>query len=420
MSNVKLYQHQVDALKSTADLNKVAYYLDMGLGKTYVGSVKMEQLALKANLLICQCSKIKDWMEHFRNNHPTYKVFNLRNEKELNLFLNATEKSVGVINYELAFRRKSLTELNEFTLMLDESSIIQNEMTKQAKFILKLSPTNVILLSGSPSSGKYELLWSQLKLLGWKISKDLFWKQYVDVEYLDVGGFPVKTVRGYKNVDRLKNKLAEYGAVFMKSEEVFDLPDQVPQYIEIPVTKEYRRFMKDCIVTVEDIELVGDSTLNKRLYARQLCGQYNEDKLQAFADVLASTEDRLIVFYNFNEELKRMIEVVGNRPCSIVNGTTKDLTNYETQSNSVTFVQYQAGAMGLNLQKANKIIYFTLTQSCSAWMQSKKRTHRIGQTKTCFYYYLMCENSVEFDILRALEQGRDYNDELFKKYEESV
>ena len=99
----------------------------MGLGKTYVGSVKMEQLALKANLLICQCSKIKDWMEHFRNNHPTYKVFNLRNEKELNLFLNATEKSVGVINYELAFRRKSLTELNEFTLMLDESSIIQND-----------------------------------------------------------------------------------------------------------------------------------------------------------------------------------------------------------------------------------------------------------------------------------------------------
>lgn len=30
MSNVKLYQHQVDVLNATKDLNRVGYYLDMG------------------------------------------------------------------------------------------------------------------------------------------------------------------------------------------------------------------------------------------------------------------------------------------------------------------------------------------------------------------------------------------------------
>ena len=63
---------------------------------------------------------------------------------------------------------------------------------------------------------------------------------------------------------------------------------------------------------------------------------------------------------------------------------------YECVENSVTFIQYQAGAMGGNFQKANKIIYYTLPLgkgSCDLWEQSKKRIHRIGQDKSCFYYY---------------------------------
>ena len=35
---MELYPHQQEALKLTEGENKVAYYLDMGLGKTYVGS----------------------------------------------------------------------------------------------------------------------------------------------------------------------------------------------------------------------------------------------------------------------------------------------------------------------------------------------------------------------------------------------
>src|SRR5690606_34041915 len=96
---------------------------------------------------------------------------------------------------------------------------------------------------------------------------------------------------------------------------------------------------------------------------------------------------------------------------------TKDLTAYETQDDSITFVQYQAGAMGLNLQKANKAIYFTLPQSSKLFEQSKKRIHRIGQNNRCFYYYLICIDSVEEDILLTLKMRKDYTDELFRAYE---
>ena len=54
---------------------------------------------------------------------------------------------IGVINYELTFRRNVLKTLTGFTLMLDESSLIQNENAKRSKFILGLDVYKRQLLS---------------------------------------------------------------------------------------------------------------------------------------------------------------------------------------------------------------------------------------------------------------------------------
>ncbi|MCQ2978258.1 MAG: SNF2-related protein [Clostridia bacterium] len=422
---MKLYQFQEQVLKDTEVKNKVAYYLDMGLGKTFVGAEKMIQLGANINLVICQKSKIDDWIEHFEKNYPTRIVIDLTKLKpkqfiEIQGFGTRGKKQVVlIINYELAFRRKELLQLKDFTLMLDESSMIQNETAKRTKFILKLQPKNIILLSGTPTSGKYENLISQIHLLGWKISKDLFYRQYIDYHYDDNAGFPIMIIDGYKNVERLKTKLREYGAVFMKTEEVFDLPDQIFNIVSIDTTKEYRKFKKDKIVSIGEKEFVGDTILTKMLYERMLCGSYNPEKLEALKDLITSTEDRLIVFYNFNEELRAIEDICLelDRPLSIVNGQTKDLSCYEEYENSITAIQYQAGAMGLNLQKANKIVYFTLPLSSELFEQSKKRTHRIGQGRTCFYYWIICKNSIEEKILATLKMRKDYTDDLFKEEE---
>lgn len=422
---VQLYPHQQKALEETEQFNKVGYFLDMGLGKTFVGSEKSRFLK-EPLLLICQKSKIEDWFNHF-DEHYDCRLYDLTRKNDLFNYLNDAVHpdipSIGIINYELAFRRPELLNLEHFTLMLDESSMITNPTAKRTKFIHKLKPDNCILLSGTPTGGKYEKLWSQLKLLGWNISKDLFYRQYVVTEWIDDdSGFRIPVITGYKNVDRLKSKLKQHGCIFMKTEEVFDLPEKIQIPVMVNNTKEFSRFMRNSIVELPDgTELIGDTALTKRLYARQLCGQYSKAKMAAFVDLVGSTDDRLIVFYNFTEELNLMKETVAlmDKPISIVNGETKDLTAYENYSDSVTFVQYQAGAMGLNLQKSNKIIYFTLPQSSELFEQSMKRIHRIGQSKNCFYYILMVKNSVEGVILETLKMRKDYDDELFKEYEET-
>lgn len=430
---MELYQHQKQVLSDTERFNRVGYFLDMGLGKTFVGSEKMIQLATGVNIIICQKSKVDDWHTHMALYYAIGQkncIYDLTEKEQFKSFFKNVSDCIltqmthtGIINYELAFRRKELLQLADFTLMLDESQFIQNETAKRSKFVLSLKPKNVILLSGTPTSGKYEKLWSQCRMLGWNISKEAFWNTYIETEWVEDmdSGYKRQNVIGYKNVERLKRKLAQHGAVFMKTEEAFELPDQQEIVVRVPVSKNYRRFMKNSYLQLdEETELAGDTALTKFLYARQLCGQYCPDKLEAVADLIASTDDRIVIFYNFTAEYLALVQITDQlgRPQSVVNGKQKQLLNYENCDNSVTFVQYQAGAMGLNLQKAHITIYFTLPfgkGSCALWEQSKKRTHRIGQGQKCLYYYPLCKGSIEEKNLINLRLGKEYNEKLFEK-----
>ena len=413
---IELYPHQKEVLEKSKKFNKVAYYYDMGLGKTFIGSEKMRQLNHRVNLLVCQKSKVKDWLEHFKTYYSEYTIKDLTKNKVFNEGING--KYIGVVNYDIVYRRENLKKLNHFTLILDESSVIANEKTKRSKAILKMGADNVILLSGTPVSGKYEKLYSQCKLLGWDITKKEFYEKYIITKDLQRPNLPfaIKLVVGYKNVEDLKNQLRLHGAFFMKAEGAISLPKQNFIRITCEQIPEYKKFRKDRIVEFDGKEIVGENTLTRMLGERQLCSQYNRHKLQAFKDLLNDSDDRFIVFYNFTAEkdiLARLVE----RPISLVNGEKRDLENYEKYDNSVTFVQFQAGAKGLNLQKANKIIYFSLPLSCENYMQSQKRVHRIGQDRPCFYYILETENSIDRKILRALNRQEDYTNILFERGE---
>lgn len=427
---MKLFEHQKKALELTKQYDHVAYFHEMGLGKTFTGSEKMMSFGNKRNLIVCQKSKIRDWMEHLSTYYKDVMIINYPEMqkkltvKDITMYA-VVSKVIVIINYELLWRR---TDLYKFAydccLMLDESSLIQNNKAKQTKFILSLRPRQVILLSGTPCSGKYENLWSQSKLLNFGMSKTEFEDRFVNWELLNVGMRYVRIPNRrcpYKNVEELKSEFRKHGAVFLKTNECFDLPEQTFKKVYVDQNRDYKLFKKNHVLEKEERTLVGDTTLGLRLGLRELCGMYSKEKLTAFDDLLASTNDRLIVFYNFNEELNKLKAIAEqhDKPISEVNGKTKDLSAYETDDNSITFCQYQAGSMGLNLQKANKVIYYTLPEKSDLFEQSKKRIHRIGQTNPCFYYIMLVDGSIEEVILRTLERREDFTNELFVEYMKS-
>ena len=411
-----LYEHQKAALKATTGMNRVAYYHPMGAGKTFTGTEKAMELGAKI-LLICQKSKIRDWIHHFQA-ETDLPVYDLTKPSDLKDYL-TTYDGAGVINYDLCWRRNDLSSMRGYTLMLDESSLIQNDTTKRTMFIMRLKPDNVILLSGTPCNGKYEGLLPQLQLLGYKESKTAYWNKYINWHLEDFGtGRPHRAVDGYKNVDELKAVMRSLGCHFLKEEDMIKLPEQIDTETMVKIPPGYNDMLKHSICSVgTDTELVATNSLTKLLYLRELCGIYCPAKIQAFQDLLSSTDERLIVFYNFKKE-RELLEWCArqsDKPVSHVCGDIHDLTAYEQAENSVTLIQYQAGAYGLNLQLSNKIVYFTPPLSSELYEQSRKRTHRIGQTRTCWYYKLVCEKSIEERIYAQLAVLKDYTMELFEE-----
>lgn len=378
----------------------------------------MKQLDNDVNLVVCQKSKVYDWLDHFKT-YYAYNVFDLTNKKEYEAFFECGSEKVGVINYDIIYRRKELDKLNGFTLMLDESSMIKNETAKRTKYITKMKYDCLILLSGTPTGGKYEELYSQMRMLGWNISKRNFWDKFIIYKMIEMSkGTPkIPMVFGYKNTELLKAYMFYYGCRFKKTDEVIDLPEQrfVTKFIKTP--KQYNKFMKDGIAEVDGKTLVGDTGLSKLLYARQICGSYWDEKLKVLSDMLQETEKRVIIFYNFTNEFNKINNLCKKlkKPVSYVNGEGRQLNFYENESNSVTIIQYQAGSLGLNLQKADTIIYFTPTLSSELFEQSKKRIHRIGQNNNCMYYQLVCKDTVEEDIYETLSKRKDYTDALFER-----
>ena len=391
----------------------------MGLGKTFTGSVKAT-LFEDPILIVCPKPLVSQWLQQFEDNHQEWARYDLTKKKQLEQFISDDNNlRMGVINYESCWRRPELQKVKGVTLMLDESQAIANNTSKQTKGIMKLDYKNVILLSGTPASNaRYDKLYTQLKLLGLDMNKRSYEDRYCNFFEMENAGVKFRVLsktKPYKNVDELKQVMKDLGCIFMKTEEVIDLPQQ--RFIDVPVKKSkyYKAFEKDGYVDCGEVEYISNGPAQDMLYLRQLCN--SSEKLDMLKTLLESTNDRVIIFYNFDIELKLLQQLVSKlkRPISYINGHEKNLNCYNNNEDSITLVQYQSGSAGVNLQKANKMIYYSPPLRFDFYEQSKKRIHRIGQGKKCLYYKIITHDSIEEQIYNALRKKQDYHIELFER-----
>lgn len=408
-----LFSYQQAALDRVCGKRRCAFYHDMGLGKTFTGAEKlMSERRWKRALVVCQKSKVADWVDHFKA-HYDMPVVDLTKQDVCR-----DVEAVMVVNYDLIWRRPQLMELDDLALMFDESSLLQNATSKRTKAAMKLAgkADTLVLLSGTPVDGKYERLWTQLRMLGWDIDEKLFWRQYVESETTMREGFPITKVTGYKNEERLVRKMKELGCDFLKTDDVIDLPDQRFIRIDVPMSGYYREFAKTNVITAFGRDFVGDTVFGDLTAKRQLAAAYSPAKLEAFGDLLDGTSKRLVVFYNFDVELEGLTAELQERHRSygVLNGKAHDMSPFFDTNDGVALIQYQSGAMGVNLQQADTCVYFSPPLASSLFEQSKKRIHRVGQDKPCTYYELVSKGTVEEKIYDTLAMRRDYTEKLFE------
>lgn len=396
---MKLYDFQQEIVEEVGD-DSAALYLACGCGKTAT-ALHCAQHDDRV-LIVCQLSKIEDWQDEARQFIGRDDIVNLRKYKK-------DDWKWGVINYESLWRNKALASFSG-TLILDESQKIKSGTAKVTKFVMSMKPSRILLLSGTPMGGKYEELYTQLKLLGLNMTKKEYWANFVVTRKWFNGVIWLDLVVGYKNLTKLYNIMStELNVHMLKDTSVLNLPQKTFIDLHAKPTSHYGKYCRDGVWG----DMMTDNPLVDLNNKRQLHSIIYSPAIQKrFTDVLDSLEcERVVVFYNYTKEYEEARKLCGKRGISVINGRTRDLEKYNSDSTSVTFVQYQAGAEGLNLQRARYIVYLSPPLSAAKYMQSQKRIHRIGQSRPCFYYRIT--GAINDKIYEALERGEDYTEKLY-------
>ncbi len=452
----KPYKHQLTALEKSWNRETYAYFMEMGTGKT---KVLIDNLAMlydkgKVNgaLIVAPKGVVGTWYnneipahlpDHIEN-VPVLWQANITKEQSRklgNLFKTGEELHILIMNVEafsttkgVDFARKFLSSHN--TLMaIDESTTIKNPKAKRTKSILKLSEMAKYrrIMTGSPVTKNPLDLYSQCEFLSpWHLdfqSYYAFRTRYAIMKNANIAGRQIQLVAGFQRLGELSEKLNPFSYRVLKSD-CLDLPDKIYMKRQIKLSpdqfKVYDQMKKEALATLNGKKVTTVNALTQLMRLHQItCGHFTSDdgmtqpiknnRIDELMDVLEETEGKAIIWahyqYDITNIIKEVVKVHG--PGSIVDyyGLTpqdqrqKNIKKFQNDDKCRFIVGTPAtGGYGITLTAANTVVYYSNGYDLEKRLQSEDRAHRIGQKRSVTYVDLICEETVDEKIVKALRK----------------
>lgn len=426
------------------------FLFEMGCGKTLTAIMTAGALYVngraKRLLIAAPASVCSVWTEEFER-YADFKVTvqvlsgtktqRLKALERLGKAKNAL--TVAVINYESIWREDIFEVLTEWCadmIICDESQRIKTHDAKQSKALHKLGDAAryKLILSGTPVQNNAIDLYSQYRFL----DADIFGTNFYAFrnKYAIMGGFNNKQIIGYKDMDKLIKK--EFSAAYRVTKaEALDLPEQVfeERVIELPTKAKalYDSIKKQGYAELSaEKHLTAATALIRLLRLQQFTGGFilpdtdtrpelvNKCKLEALEDIIedycVSSGKKLVVFCRFVAEISLIADMLTKKNIrfGLIYGEIKQEERGETvrdfQENPETLVflaQIDTAGLGITLTAADTCVYYSVSFNYAAYSQSLARIHRIGQRNTCTYIHLICRDTIDKKVLRALAKKED-------------
>lgn len=395
--SVNLLPYQVEYLENT---NKSFLMgASVGLGKSALSLKHYDKYNHKGRLLIvAPASKVRvqDW------------------PREIEKFLDYTP-DFEVISYESMVKRwREFLDPN-LTIIADEAHFLCNFSSKRAKAFLKiaLSAKQWIGLSGTLLPNGWRSAETYAVLTGLARNKTEFVNRFVVIDRSR--GFPL--ILGYRERETLESWWASIAKPLERTGDMV-LPSQsIPLTMTMKpgIARTYQRAVKERMYGEEMLD--SPSKLFSTL--RQVPA---EARIEALHSVLDSTDEHIVVWYNFNSERNAIHALLAKsfkeRKVYEQSGHVSELPardKWNTIKSSVTLVQYQSGAQAIELTYASVNVYLSPCTSYANYEQSKGRTLRNGQGKLVLFYHIAVEGTLDKHIWQILAEKRDFSVDLINK-----
>jgi SNF2 family DNA or RNA helicase len=452
----KPYAHQLTALEKSWNRQTYAYFMEMGTGKTKVLIDNLAMLYDKGKvdgaLIIAPKGVVGTW---YNNEIPAHlpdhiddvtvlwqaNITKKQQEKLDYLFEPEENLHILIMNVEALSTTKGKDFAEKFldshnTLMaIDESTTIKNPNAKRTKNILKLSESAKYkrIMTGSPVTKNPLDLYSQCEFLDpWLLdytSYYAFRNRYAEMKTMHAHGRSIQVVDKFKNLGELSDTLKNFSYRVLK-EDCLDLPDKIYMKRNIKLTpdqfKIYKQ-MKDQAIAMLNGKVTSTATvLTQLMRLHQItCGHFTADdgstqaisnnRMDELMGVLEETEGKAIIWAHYQYDITNIIQNVVKK---YGEGSIVDyfgLTPQEERQPNIKKFQDDpkcrfivgtpsTGGYGITLTAANTVIYYSNGYDLEKRLQSEDRAHRIGQQKPVTYVDLICDDTVDEKIVKALRK----------------
>jgi superfamily II DNA or RNA helicase len=407
---------------------------EMGLGKTVQAIAACELLARRKGitrvLVVCPASLKAEWEEQIARftERSVRLVFGTRPQR---LAAYREPASFTIINYEQVWG--DAQDLNEILrpdiVVLDEAQRIKNWQTKTARRVKSLRSPYAFVLTGTPVENRIDELYSIVQYLDPELLGPLF-RFNREFYALDERGRPVD----YKNLAKLRRRLQRVMLRRRKSDVESELPARTVKTYFVPMAEEQRLRYEDyrvpaarliaqaqrrplspaefdrlmqllaCMRMVCDTPAILDPTCRVSPKLEELEG--------VLSDLLEEPNRKIIVF----SEWERMLALVRELAAEIgveaawhtgsvpQQRRRAEIMRFKQDRACRLFLSTDSGSVGLNLQAASAVVNVDLPWNPAKLEQRIARAWRKNQTRSVTVVNLVCENSIEHQILHLLSQ----------------
>ncbi len=450
----KPYAHQLTALEKSWNKENYAYFMEMGTGKTKVLIDNVAMLYDKGKidgvLIIAPKGVVKTWYEQELPTHLPDHIENVsvlwqpnitktQREKLESLFEIESAFHILIMNVESLSTDKGVKFATKFInshkalMAIDESTTIKTPTAKRTKNIIGIGKEAKYkrIMTGSPITKNPLDLYTQCEFLDpWLLdfaSYYAFRNRYAEMKTMHIRGRSIQVVDKFQNLGELSDIVKEFSYRVLK-EDCLDLPPKVFIKRHVTLTPDQKRIyeqMKEQAIAHLNGKVTTTMTvLTQLMRLHQItCGhvtaddgtiqQVESNRLNELMSILEDTDGKVIIWANYQlsvgEIIQKIIKVYGADSYVHYYGLTpqddrQDFIRKFQNDPKCRFIigTPQTGGYGITLTQANTVIYYSNGYDLEKRLQSEDRAHRIGQKKTVTYIDLICEDTVDEKIVKAL------------------
>lgn len=432
--------HQLQSLAWMADKRRVAYWGDIGVGKTLVALYAMRLWGAERVLVVCPNSVVRGWAEQIaEHTDATFRLLTgTRTERMVAL---KDKADVYVINYEglrvlfgktvkrldprtgkwkhvLQIQYNAISQAGFDGLVVDECHHCKTRDAKQTQLVHAIAKgvQRCLMMTGSPVATGHEDLWAQYWCLddGRTFNSDSFYK-FMNCHF-------VKWKWGWTIKPHGKEDILEAVApvtLRFDRDECGELPEKVYVDRRAEMTREQRVLTQSLLnglaMTVDGHAMGEQDALHLGAKLAQVAGGFFFDddgeavrlkdnpKLDLLQEIVEDCGEKLIIFHEYVEEGRMIAERLKRMkvPHAQLRGEIKnkdgEYERFKADKECRVLVAHpQSGGEGLNLQAASVIWFYSSTTSGAVTRpQCEGRIWRLGQEQKCVIGDVILAGSID-------------------------